>query len=71
MDDWLQQGIPIKVIHLDFSKAFDSVPHQRLWYGILVQVITPRVFVLLTAEVNKVSYYSNSVVSFFFTLSLT
>jgi len=33
MDNWieaLQQGIPIDVVYLDFSKAFDAVPHQRL-----------------------------------------
>ena len=33
MDNWtdaLQQGISIDVVYLDFSKAFDSVPHQRL-----------------------------------------
>jgi len=28
--DALQQGMPIDVVYLDFSKAFDSVPHQRL-----------------------------------------
>jgi len=26
----LQQGIPIDLIYLDFSKVFDSVPHQTL-----------------------------------------
>ena len=26
----LQNGIPIDVVYLDFSKAFDSVPHRHL-----------------------------------------
>ena len=26
----IDQGIPVDVIYLDFSKMFDKVPHQRL-----------------------------------------
>ena len=28
--EFLEQGIPVDVIYLDFSKAFDSVSHERL-----------------------------------------
>ena len=27
---WLDEGSPVDIIYLDFQKAFDKVPHQRL-----------------------------------------
>ena len=27
---WLDEGSPVYIIYLDFQKAFDKVPHQRL-----------------------------------------
>ena len=29
---WVDDGSPVDVVSIDFSKAFDKVPHQRLLY---------------------------------------
>ena len=33
MTKWVDDGSPVDVIYLDFQKAFDKVPHQRLMHG--------------------------------------
>ncbi len=43
--DILEEGYPMDVIYLDFKKAFDSIPHQRLLrelqaYGIEGKILT-------------------------------
>ena len=29
---WIDEGSPLDIIYLDFQKAFDKVPHQRLLF---------------------------------------
>ena len=40
----LDQGLPVDVIYLDFKKAFDSVPHQRLLIKLKAYGITGNLF---------------------------
>ena len=30
VSDWVEEGKAVDIVYLDFKKAFDKVPHQRL-----------------------------------------
>ena len=36
---WIDVGSPVDIIYLDFQKAFDKVPHQRLLLKLKVRDI--------------------------------
>ena len=37
---WVDEGSPVDILYLDFQKAFDKVPHQRLKsHGIGISII--------------------------------
>jgi hypothetical protein len=44
VSNYIDQGIPIDVIYLDFQKAFDKVPHKRLMLKVKALGITGLVF---------------------------
>ena len=41
--DYVDKGIPVDVIYLDFQKAFDKVPHKRLMEKVQALGITGRI----------------------------
>ena len=44
VSDYVDQGYPIDVIHLDFQKAFDKVPHRRLMLKVKSFGIVGRIY---------------------------
>ena len=36
---WVDDGSPVNVVNLDFQKAFDKMPHQRLLFKLKAHVI--------------------------------
>ena len=36
---WIDEGLPVDIIYLDFQKAFDKAPHQRLLLKLKAHVI--------------------------------
>ena len=41
---WIDEGSPVDIIYLDFQKAFDKVPHQRLLLKLKAHGITDGIF---------------------------
>ena len=59
MTKWVDEGSPVDIIYLDFRKAFDKVPHQRLIlklksHGIGISIIN-RIEQWLTDRREKVA----------------
>ena len=58
--DYLSHDIPVDVLYMDFQKAFDSVPHQRLFNKLQQYNITGNLFAwfksFLTGRRQRVSF---------------
>ena len=43
INKWIDEGSPVDIIYLDFQKASDKVPHQRLLLELKVDGIIDRI----------------------------
>ena len=59
----LEQGIPVDVIYLDFRKAFDSVPHERLLLKLRAYGIHSNIFEWVKPFLSLLLIYINDVIS--------
>jgi ribonuclease P/MRP protein subunit RPP40 len=45
VSEYIDEGLPVYVIYLDFQKAFDKVPHKRLMLKLNALGITGLIFI--------------------------
>ena len=57
---WVDDGSPVDVVYLDFQKAFDKVPHQRLLLKLKAHGIGNDVINWIEKWINTQNTKSNS-----------